>query len=378
MSSPKSQNSSIIKQKSSSELPSKNQHHQIENTNDDDDDMDDGPTISFLPFETINWMNKRRPGHMDASKAGSLVAPSRAIQLKAIFRGLDFDSSGEISLEEMEDAIKYVGEIDPSIDAKKINAFFREMDADGNGSIDFGEFLAGMSITKSDDDADSTSASERSDKMQQAFFMFANNHRRKQLLDYIDNDEIDMVERFKEFSKLFEFQFMTEKVPATLEEELLRAKKDAARDKKAISSHVRVARKMEFERSRKASLYFDMQRKRKFDFSRGSFNNLIRICDVPKNKIDDFSYDAHNILNKRMGKYLLNDIQTKIPPLESINPKISKNLRLNSIANTQKLRQLHQKHSTMPPISIRSQANTKMKKFKRRSINNNTNLTMLN
>ena len=79
-----------------------------------------------------------------------------------------------------------------------------------------------------------------------------------------------------------------------------------------------------------------------------------------------------------MGKYLLNDQNTKIPPLESINPKLSKNLRLNSISYTQQLRKLHKKQLVMPPISIRSQANTKMKKFKTRSLKHSNSLNSIN
>jgi hypothetical protein len=68
--------------------------------------------MSYLDPNTIAWMNKRRPGAGAGGRAQALITPSRALQLRQIFKGLDFDGSGEISLEEMSDALVYVGEED--------------------------------------------------------------------------------------------------------------------------------------------------------------------------------------------------------------------------------------------------------------------------
>jgi hypothetical protein len=73
------------------------------------DDKDTKLETSYLTPDALRWMNKRR------ANAGSSVAhitPSRALQLRAIFRGLDFDGSGEISLDELKEAVQYVADAD--------------------------------------------------------------------------------------------------------------------------------------------------------------------------------------------------------------------------------------------------------------------------
>jgi len=324
--------------------------------------MDDGPKISFLPFETINWMNKRRPGLLDSSKAASLVTPSRAIQLKQIFQGLDFDGSGEISLEEMQDAITYVGELDPGIDADKINKFFVSMDADGNGVIDFGEFIAAMSLDKGDGGA------ERNQRMQNAFFNFANNHRRKTLIDSIEDKSRESIDRYKEFSKLFEFDLPKERAPGSLAEELIRAKTDAISDKEAISKDQWIARQKEFDRSRRAQVHFDTFKKRDRAFGDGSLNKLIKTIDLPG--IDSeyektFARNAHKTLANRMSKYMLNDKHTNIPPIEILKRDMSSSsIKLQSMKLARKMKNEQRANVTnIPPTSIRTLASIKAKKF---------------
>ena len=54
-------------------------------------------------------------------------------------------------MEEMEEAIFYVSKKDPGsiTQPREIINFFRTMDVDGNGIIDFNEFLMAMSLESS-------------------------------------------------------------------------------------------------------------------------------------------------------------------------------------------------------------------------------------
>eukprot|EP01035_Chromulina_nebulosa_P036041 gene36041-48498_t len=67
---------------------------------------DKEPMMTFLSPEAIRWMNKRKPS---ASYGGAAhILPSRALQLRSIFKGLDVDGSGSIDLNELRDAVGYV------------------------------------------------------------------------------------------------------------------------------------------------------------------------------------------------------------------------------------------------------------------------------
>jgi hypothetical protein len=114
-----------------------------------DEEMFSKQTVSFLTPEAISWMNKRRP---NASNMKKHVNPSRVLQLRAVFNGLDFDGSGELTLEELKEAVDFVSKNNdggPPIfeDPEKMKQFFKDMDTDGSGAIDFQEFLVGMTST---------------------------------------------------------------------------------------------------------------------------------------------------------------------------------------------------------------------------------------
>lgn len=107
-------------------------------------------SISLLPPATLRWINKRRvAGEDDNAK---ILSGSTALQLKTIFRSLDFDGSGEIEIKELKEAINYVAKSSeggtPLIDnPEKINSFFESMDLDGNGAVDLNEFMIGMTAS---------------------------------------------------------------------------------------------------------------------------------------------------------------------------------------------------------------------------------------
>ena len=99
---------------------------------------DENAAVSFLDPNTVRWMNKRRAkskktfdGKVVASDAKPLVTPSQALYLRSIFKGLDYDNQGEISLSELSAAVRYVSrKSDGRIfhEPEKIIGFFKAMD----------------------------------------------------------------------------------------------------------------------------------------------------------------------------------------------------------------------------------------------------------
>ena len=67
---------------------------------------DQGQHVSYLSADSVRWMNKRRP--KGGSAAAVHVLPSRALQLSHIFKGLDFDDSKTIDIEELKVRKRYL------------------------------------------------------------------------------------------------------------------------------------------------------------------------------------------------------------------------------------------------------------------------------
>lgn len=70
-------------------------------------------SISFLSPDAIRWMNKRKPSASHSTTAH--VTPSRALELRQIFKGLDFDNSGSIDIEELQEAVEYIASTDKGV-----------------------------------------------------------------------------------------------------------------------------------------------------------------------------------------------------------------------------------------------------------------------
>jgi hypothetical protein len=74
-----------------------------------DSEEEEVKPASLLSPEALKWMSKRRnPKKVSASIAH--ILPSRALQLTAIFKGLDIDGSGSIDIAELKDAVDFVSE----------------------------------------------------------------------------------------------------------------------------------------------------------------------------------------------------------------------------------------------------------------------------
>lgn len=179
-----------------------------------------GKSVSFLSSDTVRWMNKRQPTNKSAI---SHVLPSRALQLREIFRGLDYDNSGSIDIEEMKQAVHYVAHATSSNgdgplfkDPAKLVNFFVAMDVNNDGTVDFDEFLAGMTSQASEDATDQ-------DRLQQAFFEFANQHRRQRIMDFVQEQNRSDLEKYQEIKHLFSIQyFKDEHVDLSMDEKLSR------------------------------------------------------------------------------------------------------------------------------------------------------------
>ena len=178
-----------------------------------DTDMVNTKSVSFLSSDAINWMNKRRPRVVNGLAQQSHLTPAKALQYQEIFEGLDFDGSGGISLKEMEEAIKYVNkhQLGCVNRPREIMDFFRRMDVDGNGVIDFSEFLMAMSLENS---------VNAKDGMQKAFLSFATMHRRRNVLDRLTNNKVRDTEKYREFLTLFDEQSVDDVGAATVQEQI--------------------------------------------------------------------------------------------------------------------------------------------------------------
>lgn len=215
--------------------------------------------FSFLSGSQVRWMSKRKPNASNSAK--TYIPPSRVLQLRSIFKGLDFDGSGEISLQELKDAVSYVaasktGTGPPLIkDPVGISKLFESMDIDGNGVVDFEEFLLGMTANSADGDA---SAVKDVAGMQQAFYEFANQHRRQMIIDKMKDESVPVTERYDEFRKLYAIKFIKEDASGgvSTEDLIKQAKRDAAQEKGEMASASRVIRQREIARSRAAGINF--------------------------------------------------------------------------------------------------------------------------
>lgn len=217
---------------------------------------------SYLSSDAIRWMNKRR---VNTGKGATTlrVLPSRALQLKNMFKGLDFDDSGSIDIAELQEAVTFVSRNDKGDDKifkdpQKLTEFFVSMDTDRNGTVDFNEFMIGMSSDGSGDTAENTA------RLQQMFYDFANQHRRQLLVDRITevNGPTTEISKFQDMKKIFGIAYFKDDViDLTLEEKLARMKADALRDKAELNTDLHTKlRQNELERARAAAMRFGSER----------------------------------------------------------------------------------------------------------------------
>ena len=93
------------------------------------------------------------------------------------------------------------------------------MDVDGNGIIDFNEFLMAMSLE----------SSAANDKLQKAFQSFASMHRRRNIIDLLRNKRVPDHVKYNEFLTLFQKVDVQEAATVSVEEQCRIFKKQAGK-----------------------------------------------------------------------------------------------------------------------------------------------------
>ncbi len=218
-------------------------------------DQQNRRAFTYLSGDAVRWMQKRRPAA--DSNAKNFIPPMRVLQLRSIFRGLDFDGSGEIDIDELKDAVKFVANADtgsgpPLIERPgEIVELFESMDIDKNGTVDFDEFLVGMTTS-------SAAGAVGSAKMANAFFDFANQHRRQTIVDKINDKKAPTEERYNELRKLYNMKYLKdEPSDATVDDMIKKMKMEAAQQKRDMNAAAEKYRRAELNRARAAAIFFD-------------------------------------------------------------------------------------------------------------------------
>jgi len=248
---------------------------QAEEVKEEEEEEDENAAVSFLEPNTVRWMNKRRAkskvtfdGTVVASDAKPLVTPSQAIYLRSIFKGLDYDNMGHISLAELSAAVRYVSKKSEGkifSDPDKIISFFKDMDIDGNGNVDLNEFLIGMTAQSSGKD------NVMGDKnLQKSFSDFATLHRRKKILSNLSDTSSNVSEmsRYANLHKLFGLNYLPEDTEDTLilhgnvHDQIEHAKEELGLYKRDIACDYLKKHKQQCKLARGAALYFEAERDR--------------------------------------------------------------------------------------------------------------------
>ena len=142
--------------------------------------------LTTLSAETLRFLKKRRNASSFEKVPLTLY---RERQLRAIFKGLDFDKMGTIHLDLVKDAANYAeAKLKPKRGQpvfNNIQKMFEAMDEDGDGTVDFHEFTIAMTgNAKSTMDTASEYDVERLTKR---FIEFANIRKRERALNKIES-----------------------------------------------------------------------------------------------------------------------------------------------------------------------------------------------
>ena len=147
-----------------------------------------------LNFSTIRWLEKHH-NHRVVKRAE--LDEGKVRQLREMFDHMDMDGSGDIEVDEVEQAMKFVRALNPQhpFDREKILQTFEYTDSDGSGTLSFDEFLTVMTS----DDVGHTffrlSDEQRADGDEKSFFQFATLYRREMLLNSITGGSKNMQRR---------------------------------------------------------------------------------------------------------------------------------------------------------------------------------------
>ena len=354
-------------------------HHSNQKNEEEEETEPDNPddvftsTVSFLSPDAVRWMNRRRPDAKNSMRGH--VLPARALQLREIFRGLDFDGSGSIDIDELTEAIEYVvqstvtgGNKDEPLfkDPGKMVKFFAAMDTNGDGTVDFNEFLLAMTQQEGNE------SDEQTTRLQNAFFEFANKHRRQKINDYVQNPEYEDLDKYEEMKKLFNIKyFKDEEIITSVGEQLNKVKEDVKRQMKMIQNDAfQAQKKQEAVRAREAALFFEQKRKAgesnpfKLPFQQSIMapsSNTEKEVAIMKAKMH--RKEAERRIRQRFATFSLHDAHTFTPELDKVNESMKpQNIRrmakreASSIKNDKYL--LKNVPMILPPVPIRERVIT--------------------
>lgn len=322
------------------------------------DDSSISKAVSFLSGDSVRWMNKRQPNTLFATR--TRVQPSRALQIREVFRGLDYDNSGSIDIEELKEAVLFVarattteGEEPLFKDPNKLMEFFVAMDTNGDGTVDFNEFL--LALTSQANEGDN-----EAERLHQAFFDFANQHRRQKILDFVKERDISDLEKYKELKKLFTIQyFRVENVEMTMQEKLVRVQQEAASQMKELHSEKYIRqRKVEQYRAREAALFFQHQQRshslRFHKVKRPSANagSLKTFIDEEAAAMDAelVNLNVEKQIRKRFAQFSLHDQHTFTPDEDAVEILQTKNIRRKAREEADHFKNDRFKIANLPPI----------------------------
>ena len=154
--------------------------HKVERTADD-------ALLSTLPSDTLKFLKARRK--KDSFEKVPLTY-YRERQLRAVFKGLDFDGMGTIHLDLVKDAADYAEE---KLKPKRgppvfvnVRGMFEAMDEDGDGTVDFHEFTIAM--TGSSSSAVDNASEHDVENLTSRFLEFANIKKRERAVQMIEDD----------------------------------------------------------------------------------------------------------------------------------------------------------------------------------------------
>ena len=134
---------------------------------------------------------------------------------------------------------------------EEIVQLFESMDIDKNGTVDFDEFLVGMTTS-------SAAGAVGSAKMANAFFDFANQHRRQTIVDQINDKKAPTDERYNALRKLYNMKYLKdEPSDATTDDIIKKMKMEAEQQKKDMNAAAEKYRRAELNRARAAAIFFD-------------------------------------------------------------------------------------------------------------------------
>lgn len=288
-----------------------------------DDQATEPKTVSFLPPETIRWMTKRKK--FASNSVVGQILPSKAYQLRQVFKSLDFDDSGTIDIKELKHAVKYVNQSSTAgrsnglqgliRDPQGLTDFFISMDKNKDGQVDFREFLLSMS-TEVNESKQVDSAVDQ----QEEFFDFATKHRRHKILEFVRDPSNPDMKKYEELKQLFRMKYFTmDKVDLTVSDKLNRAKSELKNRIKEINSDAVIQqKKKELIRAREASLFFTNNRKKLEQLNQLSQQQLVHVNreHLSSMHLEDTQTDKN--IRKRFSQFSLHDHHTYTPGMETV------------------------------------------------------------